>query len=119
MTTGNTFPPPLGPTVSFQPPEAVNTTTANFTFNEKGLYCITFEAHQSQPGTNQSVDQLFPGTVTLQQFTAPSTNAALLAMTQPGVYYIVLPPGGYTMNFNCTNGARNIRMTKLIDDRSM
>lgn len=104
MPTPNTFPAPIGPTVSFTNLRE-GTTTANFSWGEGGLYTISVEL----------ADLSFPGdSVSLQNVVA-GVSTAVLTIQRSGYYDFIVPFGGGTYNFTTVNAIKNIRMTQRTD----
>ena len=86
---GNQFPIPNGVTASFS--KLLNgVATPNFSFGEAGRYAVVWNA---QP------DALNAGVKLVLQQVVGSTTTALLTMTVPGRYDLVLGTGGGTFNF--------------------
>ena len=103
MPTGNTFPAPIGVTVSYTNVPAGGT-TANFTWLEPGLYTISLEMDdENQPG----------GQVLMQSVSSTGALSTALTLTRPGYYNHHVPVGGKTYNFTTVNRVKNVRMTRM------
>lgn len=107
--TPNTFPVPEGPTATFsnvRSPAA----TPNFTFTERGMYRVSWEANDEALG----YIQLDLRTV------VSGTSTSILTMYVPGYYDVQIGPGGATFNFivasldpTRTHSARRCSLTKV------
>jgi hypothetical protein len=98
--TPNTFPAPIGVTVSF-PNVQGGVTTPSFTWAEPGLYCISLEFADE--------DKSSPPQCTFQV----SGGAALITMQRSGYYNFAVPQGGATYTFTAVTPVKNVRMTRM------
>lgn len=107
--TPNTFPVPEGPTASFSTVIS-GIPTANFSWTERGLYRISWEAND-----------LALGQVYLDlRVVVAGVSTSILTMYTPGYYDVVLGQGGGTYNFATTSldprtrhSAKRASMTKV------
>ena len=105
MTTPNTFPAPIGVTVSFTQ-LAAGVTTAPFTWTEPGLYTISLEFHDATNSTTNN-----PSSCTFQ---LSGSATPLLTMERSGYYSFIVPPlGGGAYTFTAVSPVRNARMTRM------
>ena len=102
MSTPNTYPAPIGVTVSFTNLLG-GSTTPNFTLAEPGFYIVSLEL----PDVSTPGDQ-----VTLQS-SVSGVNTAVLTMTRSGYYNLSVPVGGQTYNFTTVNNCKNARVTRM------
>jgi hypothetical protein len=97
--TPNTFPAPIGVTVSF-PNLQAGTTTKAFTWAEPGVYTISLEFADN--------DTSNPPQCTFQV----SGGSALITMQRSGYYNFAVPQGGATYTFTAVTPVKNVRMTR-------
>ena len=112
LNVPNSFPLPIGTTVSFGPGplwQAVSGlyTTPNFTLTDKGLWTIT---------VNFSDAGLFNDQVVLNSTTGAAgsysgTNTALVTMAMSGYFSLFVPQGGLTYNFTSVNPIKMAAVT--------
>lgn len=96
MVTPNTFPAPIGVTLSFSNLQAGNT-TAPFTL-EAGAYTVALEA----------VDPNNPGIVTVDD----ANSTAVVIMLSPGYAFMFVGPAGATFTVNVTAAVNRVSFTK-------
>ena len=96
MATPNTFPAPIGVTLSYSDLRA-GTTTVNFQL-EGGTYTLAFEARNENE----------PGVLTLND----SRGNAVVTMRTPGYAFFQVSPIGGAYNIAATAHVRRVSITK-------